>query len=82
MVFPAASKIISRHVPAERRGIANAVIGAALGLGPAVGTFVGGSIMAAFGWRSMFIVFGLASAMWLVPWFAVVRGLPDAGRMR
>ena len=30
----------------------------------------------------MFIVFGLASAMWLVPWFAVVRGLPDAGRTR
>ena len=78
IVFPAGSKIICRHVPAERRGLANAVVAAALGLGPAVGTFVGGSIMAAFGWRAMFMVFGFASAVWLPPWSGVVRHLPEA----
>ena len=81
IVFPAGSKIICRHVPAERRGLANAVIAAALAFGPAVGTLAGGSILAFFGWRAMFVVFGLASAVWLIPWQNVVRGLSDAQRV-
>ena len=72
--------IIARHVPPERRGLANAVVASAIALGPAVGTLLGGSIMAAFGWRPMFVLFGLMSAMWLLPWQRVVRSLPaDAG---
>jgi MFS family permease len=74
--FPGSSKIISRHVPPERRGLANGIIAVALALGPAVGTLIGGSLLAAFGWRVMFVVFGLASAMWLLPWRGVVRTLP------
>ena len=74
--FPGSSKIICRHVPPERRGLANGIIAVALALGPAVGTLIGGSLLAAFGWRVMFVVFGLASAMWLLPWRGVVRTLP------
>ena len=80
IAFPGCSKMIARHVPAERRGIANAVVGAAIALGPAVGTLVGGSILASFGWRAMFVVFGVASALWLMPWRAAVRGLPERER--
>ncbi len=76
IAFPGSSKIISRHVPPERRGLANAVVAAALALGPAIGTLVGGSIVAAFGWRTMFIVFGIASAFWLIPWQRTVATLP------
>lgn len=79
IAFPGSSKIISRHVPAERRGLANAVVAAAIALGPAVGTLAGGSMLAAFGWRAMFVVFGVASAIWLLPWARVVRALPAAG---
>ena len=80
IVFPAGSKIICRHVPSENRGLANSVIATALALGPAVGTLVGGSILAALGWRPMFFVFGIASATWLIPWRAIVRGLPETHR--
>ena len=80
IVFPAGSKIICRHVPPENRGLANSVIATALALGPAVGTLVGGSILAALGWRPMFFVFGIASATWLIPWRAIVRGLPETHR--
>ena len=76
IAFPGSSKLICRHVPPERRGLANAVVAAALALGPAIGTLLGGSIVAEFGWRIMFVVFGTASAIWLIPWRHVVRELP------
>jgi MFS family permease len=76
IAFPGSSKLICRHVPPERRGLANAVVAAALALGPAIGTLLGGSIVAAFGWRTMFVVFGIASAIWLVTWQRVVSALP------
>lgn len=77
IAFPGGSKIICRHVPAERRGLANAVVAAALALGPAIGTLLGGVLVASFGWRAMFIVFGLLSALWLLPWQTVVQSLPE-----
>ena len=76
IAFPGSSKIISRHVPPERRGMANAVVAFAIALGPAVGTLVGGSLLAAFGWRIMFVIFGVVSGLWLFPWQRVVRALP------
>ncbi|HEY8434403.1 MAG TPA: MFS transporter [Sphingomicrobium sp.] len=76
IVFPGSSKIICRHVPAERRGLANAVVMMGVALGPAIGTLAGGAMAAAFGWRTMFVVFGMVSAIWLVPWARVTGSLP------
>ncbi|HXS49925.1 MAG TPA: MFS transporter [Sphingomicrobium sp.] len=76
IIFPGSSKMICRHVPPERRGLANAVVMTGVALGPAVGTLLGGSILATFGWRAMFVVFGMASALWLIPWSGLVRTLP------
>lgn len=75
--FSGSSKMIARHVPPERRGLANAVVAAGIALGPAVGTLAGGAILGGWGWRAVFIVFGAATLLWLVPWFAVVRALPQ-----
>ena len=76
IAFPGSSKIIAQHVPAERRGIANAAVATGIALGPAVGTLAGGLILASLGWRAIFIVFGLATLIWLVPWQRVVSQLP------
>ncbi|HEV2593988.1 MAG TPA: MFS transporter [Sphingomicrobium sp.] len=73
VAFPASSKMIARHVPAERRGMANAAVGAALAFGPAAGTLAGGLITAFYGWRAMFLAFGALTFLWLAPWFAIVR---------
>jgi MFS family permease len=75
VAFPGTSKMIARHVPAERRGIANAWVGAALAIGPAAGTLAGGLITASHGWRMMFLVFGLVTMLWLIPWTLVLRRL-------
>jgi MFS family permease len=79
IAFPGSSKIIARHIPAEQRGMANAAVAAGLALGPAIGTLSGGLIVASLGWRPMFIIFGLATLLWLWPWRQVVAGLPTSG---
>jgi MFS family permease len=83
--FPCSSTLIARHVPAERLGAANAMILVGLSLGPAVGVFFGGILMDELGWRGVFIMFGAASLLWLLPWLVATRHLsapsaqPEAG---
>jgi len=77
LAFPGSSKIIARHVPAERRGMANAALAMGIALGPAVGTLAGGLIVANWGWRAMFVVFGLVTLIWLAPWRQTVRSLSN-----
>jgi len=71
--FPASSKLLAQHLPLHKLGHANGLIAVGLALGPAVGTFAGGMLMARWGWRPVFLVFGLASLAWLLPWLAVTR---------
>ena len=77
--FPGSSKIIARHVPPERRGIANAAVAAGIAIGPAVGTLAGGLILGQWGWRAIFFVFGVATLLWVLPWRQTVRELPTTG---
>lgn len=69
--FPCSSKLLGEHLPSHRLGFANGMIGVGLALGPAVGTFAGGLLMAKLGWRPVFVVFGFVSALWLVPWLGM-----------
>lgn len=68
VMFPASSKLCAQHLPEHRRGLANALIIAAIRWGSAIGTFGGGLLMAKFGWRTTFIVVGLAGLLWLPAW--------------
>ena len=71
--FPCMSKLLAQHVPPAKLGMANGVTFMGLGLGPAFGTFAGGLLMAQFGWRNVFLLFGVASLLWLLPWWAATR---------
>ncbi|HTU83258.1 MAG TPA: MFS transporter [Candidatus Acidoferrales bacterium] len=73
VAFPTTSKIIGANFRENRRGVANAVILTGLALGPAVGTFFGGLLMARVGWRAFFIGFGLASFVWIAAWWLFGR---------
>jgi len=66
--FPCVSKLLAEVVPAKGLGTANGIVGFAYLFGPAIGTYVGGRLMAQFGWRSAFLVFGALSLLWLWPW--------------
>lgn len=78
IAFPGASKIITRHVPPERRGMANAALSLGIALGPAAGTLAGGLILGSFGWRAIFLAFGIVTLLWLAPWFAATRELDSS----
>src|SRR5581483_4432764 len=63
--------------PEHKRGFANASIVAGMALGPAFGTLSGGILMSRLGWRPVFLVVGLTSLLWLLPW---LRWMPKANR--
>lgn len=77
IAFPGSSKIIAAEVPAGQRGMANALIAAAIAFGPAVGSLAGGLILKAYGWREIFLLFGLATLVWLLPWHRISRPFRD-----
>jgi MFS family permease len=69
--YPSYSKIIVASFPEQQRGLANGLIDVGGKAGPAVGIVAGGLILDGFGWRAVFISLGLASLIWLIPWFIV-----------
>ena len=73
--FPGSTKIIARHTPPEKRGSANAIVAVGLALGPAAGTLAGGLMLATWGWRAMFVVLGIITLLWLVPWRSAVSAM-------
>ena len=74
VAYPSYSKIIALHFPEEHRGLANSVVSAGLVLGPGFGMLLGGMLMGRFGWRPFFVVLGLVSLLWLIPW---VKWMPE-----
>lgn len=66
--FPSASKALASEVPQSQLGLANGVLSFGYLVGPAVGTFLGGMLMARVGWRPVFVLFGCLSLLWLWPW--------------
>ena len=66
--YPSYNKIIALNFEEEHRGVANSVLASGLLLGPGFGILFGGLLMARFGWRPFFIVLGLASMLWILPW--------------
>jgi MFS family permease len=78
--FPSAAKILAAIVPAKGLGTANGIVALGYLSGPVVGTIVGGLLMAHFGWRSAFWMFGALSLLWLWPWSRVAGGVRTAVR--
>jgi MFS family permease len=80
VAYPCYSRIFSA-MPQEHRGRANAFIDAGTKLGPAAGAFLGGLVLVHYGWRMLFLVFGVGALVWLVPWyFAMPRGVSGEPR--
>ncbi len=73
VAYPAVSKILARAFPESQRGLANALVDAGGKLGPGLSTLLGGLALGTLGWRGLFVVTGLGSLLWLVPWIWLAR---------
>lgn len=69
VAFPSTSKILAYHLPEHQRGFANGLLMSAIRLGPAIGTFAAGPLIAKHGWRPIFVGIGVISLLWLPAWF-------------
>jgi ACS family D-galactonate transporter-like MFS transporter len=82
VAYPSYSKIIASNFSEEHRGLANSMISAGLLLGPGFGMLFGALLMARFGWRPFFVVLGLASMLWIVPWLKWMPGANYAAQTK
>lgn len=82
VAYPSYSKIIAAGFPERQRGMANGLIDVGCKLGPAAGMIVGGLILYRFGWRMVFLSIGLASLLWLIPWFLAAPKIGSISTMR
>ena len=82
VAYPSYSKIIAAGFPERQRGLANGLIDVGCKLGPAAGMIVGGLILVRFGWRMVFLSIGVASLLWLVPWFIAAPKIGSVSSMR
>jgi MFS family permease len=79
IAYPSYSRILANTFPEHHRGFANALIDAGTKFGPALGTLLGGLLMARYGWRAFFVVLGAVSLLWLAPWYKVMPRDPGMG---
>jgi len=80
VVIPAGMSWIRFNFGEDRRGLVMGIYNAAGKLGPAVGAVLATWLLEARGWRGMFLIMGLGSLLWLVPWLAVVPKDPPRPR--
>jgi len=73
--FPCASHLFASQLRPAQIGMANGVLGFAYLVGPAIGTLLGGLLMPIVGWRSVFVIFGVVSLIFVWP-IARIRPQP------
>jgi MFS family permease len=69
--FPTVSKLLAAVVPVKGLGMANGIVAFGYLIGPGVGVFLAGLLIDYVGWRGTFLVFGVCSLLWLIPWLSV-----------
>jgi predicted MFS family arabinose efflux permease len=73
VAYPSYSKLIAKGFEERQRGLANALIDLGCKAGPALGLLIGGSVLAHYNWRTLFVAVGAISMLWLIPWTALAR---------
>lgn len=73
VITPAAMRWIRLNCAESQRGLAVGLFMASAKVGPALGAPIAAWLLIAYGWQVMFLVLGLGSLVWLIPWLALVK---------
>ncbi len=73
VVTPASMRWIRFHFAEKERGSAIGMYMTGTKIGPAIGAPVAAWLIMNYGWRAMFLILGIGSLVWLVPWLALVE---------
>jgi MFS family permease len=76
--FPCASQLFASQLRLSQIDMANGVLGFSYLVGPAIGTVLGGLLMPLYGWRAVFVMFGVCSLVTLWPLARIRLKPPDA----
>ena len=75
--FPNIARSFSRWFPARERGRANGIMFLGSRLGGMLSAPVALIIIARWGWRESFVIFGLIGVVWAAAWYAWYRDRPE-----
>src|SRR5580765_3721519 len=78
--FPIATRSLSRWMLPTERGFAQGITHAGSRLGAALTPPLVVLIIAAYGWRAAFYVFGVVGVVWATAWFWYYRDTPEEHR--
>ncbi len=81
VTYPCNAQLLAQRAAADQRGRANGFVAVGQALGPTCGTLLGGFMLAEYGWRVSFMVFGVVSLLWLIPWSAATRDGATSGSL-
>jgi ACS family D-galactonate transporter-like MFS transporter len=73
VVVPASMRWIHFNFGEKERGFAVGLYMTGTKIGPAIGAPLTAWLIGAYDWRIMFVVLGLGSLIWLIPWLMMVR---------
>jgi MFS transporter, ACS family, glucarate transporter len=75
--FPAASRALVRWLPVRQRAFGQGFQHAGSRFGAAITPPIVVGIIALWGWRSVFIIFGIAGIVWAAIWYWYYRDYPE-----
>lgn len=73
IINPASMRWITTHIGEGHRGLAVAILLAGSKFGPAIGAYLSVRLIQSTGWQGMFLILGLGSMVFLVPWLLLVK---------
>lgn len=72
IIAPASLRWIRMNIEEKQRGLAMGIYMAGTKIGPAIGAPIAATLIALYGWQATFLLTGLVSLVWLIPWLLLV----------
>lgn len=73
LIHPACMRWIRFNFDEKNRGLAIGLYMSGSKFGPAIGAVAAAWLIESYGWQEMFLILGLGSLVWLIPWLLFVK---------